>query len=148
MNCSQKIKSMSKKTLYTLAIALSAFFTANAQCDSIASLCTKNITKEYISDGQSYRALLVNQETAEFSATFYGGSTYRIAACSGFTDGNLIFSIYDQERNLLFTNSEHKNAPYWDFKLKSTLNCTIEAQLNSTNATSGCAVLLVGFKQK
>jgi len=139
---------MSKKTFFTLAIALSAFFTANAQCDSIASLCRKNISKQYISDGQSYRALLVNQEVAEFSATFFGGSTYRIAACSGFSDGNLIFSIYDQDRNLLFTNSEHKNAPYWDFKLNSTLNCTIEAQLNSTGGTSGCAVLFVGFKQK
>jgi hypothetical protein len=137
-----------KKILFTFIIALSGFFTANAQCDSIASLCRKNITAEYISDGQAYRALLVNQEVAEFSATFFGGSTYRMAACSGFSDGNLIFSIYDQERNLLFTNSEHKNAPYWDFKLNSTLNCTIEAQLNSTGGTSGCAVLLVGFKQK
>lgn len=136
-----------KKIFFTAVISFFALLTANAQCDSIASLCRKNITKEYISDGQSYRALLVNQEVAEFSATFYGGSTYRIAACSGFSDGNLIFSIYDQERNLLFTNSEHKNAPYWDFKLVSTLNCTIEAQLNSTNATSGCAVLLVGFRQ-
>jgi hypothetical protein len=109
-----------KKVLFTFIIALSGFFTANAQCDSIASLCRKNITAEYISDGQAYRALLVNQEVAEFSATFFGGSTYRMAACSGFSDGNLIFSIYDQERNLLFTNSEHKNAPYWDFKLNST----------------------------
>lgn len=137
-----------KKTLFTLAIALSAFFAANAQCDSIAGLCGKNISKEYISDGQSYRALLVNQEPAEFSATFYGESTYRIAACSGFSDGNLIFSIYDQDKNLLFTNADHKNAPYWDFKLASTLNCTIEAQLNASSASSGCAVLLVGFKQK
>ncbi len=137
-----------KKTLLSLTIALSFFFSANAQCDSIASLCRKNISKDYISDGQSYRALLVNQENAEFSATFFGGSVYRIAACSGFSDGNLIFSIYDQERNLLFTNSEHRNAPYWDFKLNSTLNCTIEAQLNATGSTSGCAVLLVGFKQK
>ena len=137
-----------KKTLFTLAIALSAFFSANAQCDSIAGLCRKNISKEYISDGQSYRALLVGQEVAEFSATFFGGSTYRIASCSGFSDGNLIFSIYDRDRNLLFTNSDHKNAPYWDFKLNSTLNCTIEAQLNATSGNSGCAVLLVGFKQK
>ncbi len=137
-----------KKTIFTVIIALSALFSANAQCDSIAGLCKKNMSAQYISDGQAYRALLVNQEVAEFHATFFGGSTYRIAACSGFSDGNLIFSIYDQDRNLLFTNSEHKNAPYWDFALKSTLNCTIEAQLNATGSTSGCAVLLVGFKQK
>jgi len=137
-----------KKILLIVSVSLTALFTANAHCDSIASLCRKNINAQYISDGQSYRALLVNQEVAEFNATFFGGSTYRIAACSGFSDGNLIFSIYDQDRNLLFTNSEHKNAPYWDFALKSTLNCTIEAQLNAAGGTSGCAVLLVGFKQK
>lgn len=138
---------------HKLIIALTIVFagvlysqTASAQCDSIASVCAKNIAKQFISDGQSYRALLVDDQVAEFNATLYGGSTYRIAACSGFTDGNLIFSIFDQERNLLYTNSEYKNSPYWDFEIKNTINCTIEAQLNTTNLTSGCAVLLMGFK--
>lgn len=85
-------------------------------------------------------------QIAEFSATFYGGSTYRIAACSGFTEGNLIFSIYDRDHNMLYSNSEYKNAPYWDFKFGNTIDCVIEAQLNSTNVKSGCAVLAIGFK--
>lgn len=138
---------------HTLIIALTIIFagvfssqSASAQCDSIASICAKNIAKNYISDGQSYRALLIDDQVAEFRATLYGGSTYRMAACSGFTDGNLIFRVFDEERNLLFENSEYSNAPYWDFEIKSTINCTIEAQLNSTNLTSGCAVLLMGFK--
>jgi hypothetical protein len=120
---------------------------ASAQCDSIANICNKNMAKNYISDGQSYRALLNNQEIAEFKAVFYGNSTYRISGCSGFTDGNLIFSVFDQEKNLLFTNADQKNAPYWDLKFGNTLSCTIEAQLNTTNQASGCAVMLIGFKQ-
>jgi hypothetical protein len=48
---------------------------ASAQCDSIANICNKNMAKNYISDGQSYRALLNNQEIAEFKAVFYGNST-------------------------------------------------------------------------
>jgi len=116
-----------------------------AQCDTIASICSsKNFTNEYVSDGQQYRALLIGEDIAEFKSTFYGGSTYRISACSGETDGNLIFSLYDNDRKLLFSNKDHGNAPYWDFKMESTVDGFIEAQLNELG--SGCAVLLIGFK--
>lgn len=135
-----------------LLIALSVFFVcilANksySQCDTIASICKKHISSKYLSDGQSYRALLLNQEVAEFHATLFGGTTYRFAACSGTSDGNLIFSVFDKERNLLFTNSEYSNAPYWDFKVTSSIDCIIETQLNPSTLASGCSVLLIGFK--
>lgn len=134
----------------TIIIALFALVgmstAAQAQCDSIATLCAQNITANYISDGQSYRALLNGDQVAEFRATFYGGSTYRIAGCSGFTDGNLIFTIFDEDHNRLFTSSDHKNTPYWDFKFNSTVDCIIEAKLNSNNVKSGCAAMVIGFK--
>jgi hypothetical protein len=123
---------------------------ASAQCDSIANACAKrNMDPSFISDGQQYRALLVNaDETAEFHVTFYGGTIYRLAACSGMTDGNLIFTIYDSQKNVLFSSGQYQNAPYWDFSVKSTVDCIIDAQLNpTTNAGSGCAVILIGFKQ-
>ncbi len=121
----------------------------NGQCDTIASLCNRHIVPAFISDGQQYRSLLLNSdEYSEFNTTFFGETTYRIAACSGTTDGNLIFSIYDQDRNLLFTNKKTKNAPYWDFKVKSTVSAIVEARLDpSKNQGSGCAVILIGFKQ-
>ncbi len=139
-----------KKQLSIFVLTLAAvcsFQYAQAQCDTIATICSKHISKGYISDGQAYRSLLLNEEMAEFQVTMYGGSTYRFAACSGLSDGNLVFSVYDRERNLLFTNKDYKNAPYWDFKITSTLDCTIEAQLDSNNLASGCAVLLIAFKQ-
>src|SRR5688572_29214252 len=99
-------------------------------CDSIATLCAKNLAAQYVSDGQVYRTLLVNDQQAEFHTTFYGGTTYRICACAGMTDGNLIFTIRDQDGTILFSSKDYKNAPYWDFKITSTLDCTIEAVLN------------------
>lgn len=142
-----------KKILFSIGIFLSLVFTSNralAQCDTIANICAKHIIASFISDGQQYRALLLNhEETAEFHTTFFGETTYRLAACSGTTDGNLVFQIFDQDRNLLFTNANHKNAPYWDFKVKSTIECTIEAHIDPLKTQgSGCAVLLIGFKQK
>ena len=137
-----------KKFILLLAISIWILpATLRAQCDTIASLCVKNLTSKYISDGQQYRALLLSKEVAEFNATFYGGTTYRLAACSGLKDGSLEFRIFDKQRNLLFTNIEHKNAPYWDFKFESTMDCIIEAQLIDPNVKSGCAVLLISFKK-
>ena len=122
----------------------------NAQCDTIASMCAKHIVASFISDGQQYRSLLLNsEEYAEFHTTFFGETTYRIAACSGTSDGNLIFNIYDQDRHLLFSNRDQKNAPFWNFKIKSSVEAIIEAQLDvNRNPGSGCAVILIGFKQQ
>jgi hypothetical protein len=138
---------------YILALSLflagSAINFLPAQCDTIASMCNRHIVPAFISDGQQYRSLLLNsEEYSEFNTTFFGETTYRIAACSGTTDGNLIFNIYDEERNLLFSNKKVKNAPYWDFKVKNTINAIVEAQLDpAKNPGSGCAVILIGFKQ-
>jgi hypothetical protein len=140
-----------KKLILALSfVASTTFYHLNAQCDTIANICYKHITAKFVSDGQQYRALLLNaEEMAEFHTIFFGETTYRIAACSGTSDGNLIFNIYDKDRNLLFTNRNQKNAPWWDFKVKSTLETTIEAQLDVLkNTGSGCAVILIGFKQK
>ncbi len=143
-----------KKGILKLVLIVGGFVlvnTASAQVsDTVANACAKHLESQFISDGQQYRALLMNtDETAEFHTTLYGGSIYRIAACSGLTDGNLVFSVYDSERNLLYTNKDYKNAPWWDFKINNTLDCIIEAKLNSEGgASSGRAVILIGFKQQ
>jgi hypothetical protein len=136
------------KLLFIVLVALSFSKSAGAQCDTIAKICNKHVKLPFVSDGQSYRSLLLNDQAAEFQTTFYGGATYRIAGCSGLTDGNLVFTLFDKDRNVLFTNTSQKNAPYWDFKVSSTLDCIIEAKLNPASGnSSGCAVILIGFKQ-
>jgi hypothetical protein len=140
------MKKLFIKLTLILFFGLIASNSAKAQCDTIANLCAKNFTKEYLSDGQEYRALLIDDQTAEFHITLYGGSIYRFGACSGLTNGNLIFRVYDEERNEIFSNSDHNLSPYWDFKVESTLDVIVEGNLNIEKAQSGCAVLLVGFK--
>ncbi len=122
-------------------------FNAKAQLDSTITMCLSKMEMPYISDGQTYTALLNGDEIAEFHATFYGGSTYRIVSYSGTSEGNIIFSVYDKEHNLLFTNNDYENTPYWNFEFDYTLDCIIEAQLDTKNISSGIAVLLIGFKQ-
>jgi hypothetical protein len=141
-----------KKGIFKLALIVCGFILSNAAsaqiADTVASSCARHLESQFISDGQQYRALLMNaDETAEFHTTLYGGTLYRIAACSGLSDGNLIFTVKDTEGNTLFTNSDFKNAPYWDFKIKNTLDCIIEARLDGAAQGSGRAVVLIGFKQ-
>lgn len=137
-----------KKVLTTIAAVAAFSITVNAQiCESIADVCSEHLGSEYISDGQVYRALLNDEDIAEFETTLFSGSTYRIASCSGQEDGNLIFTMYDQENNELFSSEEYGNAPYWDFTVESTLTVRIEARLDLNRVSSGCAVLLIGFQQ-
>lgn len=135
------------KQLLTLALVAFTINISNAQCDITADVCGKHITDDFLSDGQHYRALLLTDQVAEFNATLYGGTTYRISACSGTQDGNLLFRVYDKERNLIFRNKVHSNAPYWDFQLESSMDVIIEAELDPIAGGSGCAVMLIGFKR-
>ncbi|CAN5836355.1 hypothetical protein BH11BAC7_BH11BAC7_05050 [soil metagenome] len=133
---------------------LMAFNTsAFAQLDSTTRLATKYIASPFVSNGQSYRAMILTGQNAEFQTTFFSGTTYRVAAASGSSEGNLNFSIYAYDpatgqRDLIFSSAQHNNAPYWDFKVNSTVEVVIEASLNpASGKASGFAVIAVGFKQ-
>lgn len=153
---------MKLNMLKPLLLALAGLFlvTTNVQaqesCDSLASVCKKNLRVApkgdknaiYVSDGQTYRAFLDEEQTAEFQTTFYGGNTYRITASAGTKDNYVIFEVYDTQNNLIFSNIDHKNAPYWDFKVEGSLDVIINMRLDANKKSSGCAVMLIGFKQK
>ncbi|HTF05537.1 MAG TPA: hypothetical protein VK826_16030 [Bacteroidia bacterium] len=127
--------------------------TNGQMCEGTAKMCAAHIIPPFVSDGQTYRALITTGQNAEFHATFFAGTTYRLAGATGETDGNLIFSLYSVDPNtgdrvMIFSNSQHNNAPYWDFKVNTTVEVAIEATLNpASGKESGCAVLLIGFKQ-
>lgn len=143
------------KTLFLTLGLCSGTMLFSQSCDSLASTCKKYLNTPaksdgksiFISDGQVYRAFLDEDQTAEFTTTFYGGSTYRIACSAGTKDKYLIFDVRDKEGNLLFSSVDYANVQYWDFKVESTIDVVIEARLDSDKKSSGCAVLLIGFKQ-
>lgn len=135
-----------KRLILVSLLALTSTL-VSAQCEITADVCQAHIADQYLSDGQHYRALLLTDQVAEFNATLYGGTTYRLAACSGTQDGNLRFRVFDKERNLIFKNDEFQNAPHWDFQVESTLDVIVEAELDPIAGSSGCAVMLMGFKR-
>lgn len=150
---------MSKKILALASLliigvtAVAPITNAQEMCAGTAQMCAAHIAPPFVSDGQVYRSFILAGQEAEFHATFFAGTTYRIAAGAGETDGNITYSVYAYDPNttdkpMIFTSAQHNNSPYWDFKVNATVEVAIVATLNPAyNKESGCAVVLVGFKQ-
>ncbi len=142
-----------KKILAILTLVFVSGSVSAQMCDSLVNVCYEHLSadakvgKIFISDGQVYQAFVDAEQAAEFKVTLYGGSVYRIAATAGSKDEYVIFNVYDKERNLLFSNQDFKNRPYWDFQIDSTLDCYIEAYLDIDKKVSGCIVVLLGFQK-
>lgn len=142
-----------KHILTPLFFVLLSGLAYGQECDSLANVCYKYLSidaktgKVFISDGQVYKAFVDAEQSAEFKVTLYGGSLYRIATTAGSKGDYVIFSVYDKDRNLLFTNEDYENKPYWDFKVENTLDCYIEARLDLDKKVSGCIVVLLGFQK-
>lgn len=142
---------MKKIISASLFVFLSGTWAYTQNCEEIVKNCEKLFRDEkgkqvFISDGQVYTAFLDRQE-AEFNLTFYGGTTYRIAVSAGDKDDYVIFTLRDEKNTILFTNKDHKNARYWDFKVPKTISVKIETELDTERKVTGCAVMLIGFKQ-
>ena len=105
-------------------------------------------TDGYVSDGQEYKTKLDENNKARFYTTFYGGSRYRIVGCSNIDYTELIITVYDTEKNPLFSNKDFNYIPYWNFEFTSTIDCIIEIEFDKDLAIKDEVMLLIGFKEK
>ena len=147
-----------KKHLFSLAITAVSLFSSltllsQTHCDSLQNivkglLAENNYDKSiYITDGQLYKSFLSESEISEISTTLFEGTTYRIATSAGNEENFMLFELYDQDRNLLFSNSDYSNSPYCDFKVENTIDCTIESRLYLNKKLEGCALMMIAFKK-
>jgi len=145
-----------KLTLIAITLLIGPSIFGQITCDSISNVTNsylntsqdKQLNRVFISDGQVYRAFLDEDQSTEFEVTLYGGSNYRVATSAGIAENYLIFEIYDMSRNLLFSNKDYNNAPFWDFKIESTIDCYVEARLDMNKKLSGCAIMMIGFEKR
>jgi len=139
---------MRKKVIILSAIF---FFTLlmpsgiNSQEDQLVKNCLTSLESPFIAGNTSLKAFLTGEEIAEFRTTLFNGNTYRIVLC-GHEEGLIEFSLFDTNRNLLYSSSEYGNVSFWDFQMEGSMECIIEAKLNNEIAESGMAMLLIGFK--
>ncbi len=154
MKLPNKIRSIRIYLLGAL-ICLAVYINGQTHCDSLNNIVKnylntpedKNMNKVFISDGQIYQAFINEEEFAEWETTLYGGSKYRIAASAGTDDNYLIIEILDENRNVLFSNSNHNNSTHWDFIVENTIDCKIVTKLDLNKKLSGCTLMMIGFEK-
>ena len=130
----------------TLALLVMLSSSTSAQLNQLQHICSLYFSPEYITDGQEYLAQLKPDQKVEFRTTFFGENTYRIVACTNLRRSDVIFSVFDTEKNLLFTNANFNNSPYWDFRFTSTVTCIIQVDVQNQKFTPGYVMLLIGYK--
>lgn len=136
-----------KHTFLLLIAFLFGSSICSAQFEALSNGCKKNFPSEFVSDGQEYYASLKPDQKIEFRTTFFGNNTYRLAACTNLSEGHLSFSIFDTDKNLLFTNESQDYSPYWNFRFTSTITCIIQVEMKSEKFKPGYVMLLIGYKQ-
>ena len=156
MKLPSKMNYLLKNTILSFTLLFSISLYSQTECDQIDEVVNemlntpidKAFDRTFISDGQIYKAFLDEEEKGEFKLTLYGGSTYRIAGSAGDNNNSFIFEVYDTEypRNLLFSNTDYNNCPYWDFKIENTIDCYIVTSLDLTKKISGCTVMMIAFE--
>lgn len=117
-----------------------------AQVTNVENQVRSYLEDSYISDGQIYRVMLNYEEEGEFDVTLFGGTQYRIAFSSTLSQANLIFTVIDFQQNVLFTNQDFDNTPYWDLIFTSTIDCKIQVKIEDKQNRSGIAVMMIGYK--
>ncbi len=136
------------------ALVVLAFTTklSFSQCKGVAKKCLPDM-KPFVYTGQLNSTILNEGESAELVMTFTAGQEYRILTCAPVYLGILKFSIYDSNRKLVFNNKDFNNSQYWDLKVGSTEDYTIQVSVPYAKhqkvadiSGSGCVAVLVGFK--
>ncbi|HPW27408.1 MAG TPA: hypothetical protein PLY31_09760, partial [Tenuifilaceae bacterium] len=67
--------------------------------------------------------------------------------CTSVKKGQVVLTVYDTDKNLLFSNRDYDYSPYWNFRFTSTVTCIIQVDVVSQQFTPGYVMLLIGFKQ-
>jgi len=138
------------KFFLLIGMLFPSYLFAQTRCDTLGDIVKGMLNENnetFYSNGQSYKYFLSEDEHTEIVTTLYEGTTYRIATSAGLEDNYMIFELLDRDRNLLYTNADFKNAPYWDFEIESTIECIIEAKLDPNKKLDGCAQLIIAFKK-
>ena len=138
------------KFFLLIGMLFPSYLLAQTRCDTLGDIVKGMLNENnetFYSNGQSYKYFLSEDEHTEIVTTLYEGTTYRIATSAGLEDNYMIFELLDRDRNLLYTNADFKNAPYWDFEIENTIECIIEAKLDPNKKLDGCAQLIIAFKK-
>ena len=140
------------KALVAICICALPLTPAPAQCNAfVKKKCMPKI-QPFTNNGQMNTSTLTSGQSSSLNMTFYSGQDYRILVCSQEVLGTVTFKILDMSKKVIFDSKENDSPDFWDFKVKSTQQFTVEVSVPpsdspSSVAPSGCVSVMVGFKK-
>jgi len=139
-------------TLATAFLLALATVTAQAQCsDKTIKKATKDALGTYIFESAAFKPLISftsSRGMVEAAFSVYSQESYRVAnLCQNFSELPE-FSIYDTEKNLLFSSSNEKGRAHYDFIAQKSGDFTIQFKIPSADAKNGgaCVAFAIGYK--
>jgi hypothetical protein len=139
---------MTTRTISTFRIGIATLcawialpLVATAQCDKVAEQCAIELT-DFLSDGQYYRAQVIEGETATLKVSFLEGFVYRVVACTDANGAKVKYSLHDGSNAQIFSNDHVEDGTGWDFQVNSTDEFTLKATLGKS---AGCIVFSIGY---
>ena len=134
-----------KKLTLLLMIALCSS-AARSQCEQSMLAAEKAMGENFIADPQYVQAMLTNTDSLQFESVWLADNTYRIAS-SGSEKQRVDISLFDQNNNPIFNNSEFNYPADWDFFVEQSMKirCVVRP-IVATNETI-CVTVLTGFKK-
>jgi hypothetical protein len=145
------------KKVYINSIIIAAFValsaaTASAQCsDKIVKKGTKEGLGTYIFESAAFKPLTAfgsNKNVVEAAFSVYSQESYRVLnLCQGFGE-NPEFSIYDSDRNLLFSSAKEAGKANYDFVAQKSGDYTIQFKIAGADQknSNACVAFAIGYK--
>jgi hypothetical protein len=134
-----------KKFTMLLMIALCSS-AARSQCEQSMLAAEKAMGDNFIADPQYVQGMLTNTDSLQFESVWLADNTYRIAS-SGSEKQRVAISLFDQNNNPLFNNSEFNYPADWDFFVEQSMKirCVVRPMVETKEAI--CVTVLTGFKK-
>jgi hypothetical protein len=141
------------KILISGFICLAMSGVSMAQCNQFAKKSCMPELNPFTHNGQLNIQQMAPGEEAELDLTFYSGMSYKLLICAQEILGKAQFQVYDNKNKMVFDNKDHNYAKFWEFEVASTQQMKVVVIIppapkaaNDLSKT-GCAAVLVGFKQ-
>jgi hypothetical protein len=139
-------------TLTLIAFGLVAMQTAQAQCsDKTIKKATKEGLGTYIFESAAFKPLSSfgsSKEKVEAAFSVYSQESYRVLnLCQGF-GAVPEFSIYDSDKNLLFSSAKEGGKNAYDFVAQKSGDYTIQFKVSAADqkANNSCIAFAIGYK--
>ncbi len=117
------------------------------QCTFFAS-ANIGYLDDFIHDGVYTSLQTFPGQSIQIYKTVYPGQTYRMTVNAQKELGRIEIKVYDDGKQLIYSDNDDSINKFWDFTVESTINILIVLNCPyASGSQNGCVSVLFGFKE-